>query len=587
MGVLVEPAGNRHRRLRSGPTARAESPHKWLIQRQILLEDPALAAIVAAKSAQFPPGFHAPTKYTQIESLREVALPSTFGIMDLFAGPGGLGEGFTSFAQDEHSPYRIGISVEKEKSAHRTLTVRAFLRACQARHGSFPEQYIEFHAGLIPEPDWSTVDADAWRVATGEAQCIELGTDDATSALDLAIKQLQNSFDDTILIGGPPCQAYSLVARARTNGIPIDVREQDNRHFLFRDYIRILDKLRPAAFVMENVKGMLSSTLSSRYVFELIMEGLSSLGNGHGHVYEIRAINVEDGKARLKEAKKKSDFVVRAEDFGVPQRRHRVIIVGIRADIASDASTAWIRLPSELRTVEEAIGKMPKLRSGLSRGQDSVEAWKETVVGAANSLASLHSGQDNASLRNVFSALARDLSNEGDLPRKSSTLQPGYGKIDDEFFRWIERPAMHALAQHETRGHMPSDLRRYLFAAAFGRTRGFSPKAADFPSALSPDHMNWYTGMFNDRFRVQLANQAATTVTSHISKDGHYFIHPDPYQCRSLTVREAARLQTFPDDYLFLGTRTQQYVQVGNAVPPLLARQIAELVFQSIQGKSG
>lgn len=532
------------------------------------------------------PGFPAPPKYTRIESLQEAELPSTFGIMDLFAGPGGLGEGFTSFAKDEHSPYRIGISVEKERSEHRTLTVRAFLREYQARYGSFPEQYIEFHAGLIPEPDWSVVDADAWRVATSEAQCVELGTDDAASAIDLGIKELQNSFDDTILIGGPPCQAYSLVARARTNGIPINVREQDNRHYLFREYIGILDKLRPAAFVMENVKGMLSSTFSSRYVFELIIEGLSSLGNGQGHVYEIRAIKVEDGKASLKEAEKKSDFVVRAEEFGVPQRRHRVIIVGIRSDIASGASTAWINLPAKLRTVKEAIGKLPKLRSGLSRGHDSVEAWKETVVGAANSLAELHSGQDNANLRNAFSALARDLSNKEYLPRKSSTLQPDYGKIEDEFFRWIERPTMRALAQHETRGHMPSDLRRYMFAAAFGRIRDFSPKAADFPTALSPDHGNWHTGMFNDRFRVQLANQAATTVTSHISKDGHYFIHFDPHQCRSLTVREAARLQTFPDDYLFLGNRTQQYVQVGNAVPPLLARQIAELVFESIRGSS-
>jgi DNA (cytosine-5)-methyltransferase 1 len=138
------------------------------------------------------------------------------------------------------------------------------------------------------------------------------------------------------------------------------------------------------------------------------------------------------------------------------------------------------------------------------------------------------------------------------------------------------------LTGHEARSHMPSDLRRYMFAAVFAEVTGRTPKLKDFPQVLLPDHENVQLGrlgqMFNDRFRVQLPEQVATTITSHISKDGHYFIHYDASQCRSLTVREAARIQTFPDNYKFEGNRTAQYHQVGNAVPPYLAMQIAEII---------
>ncbi|SHF94065.1 DNA (cytosine-5)-methyltransferase 1 [Loktanella atrilutea] len=505
-------------------------------------------------------------------------MPSTFGIVDLFAGPGGLGEGFASFVEDGHTPFRIGISVEKEASAHRTLTLRAFLREHRARHGVLPKEFVDFHAGLASEPDWSAVDAEAWQHAIEEARALELGTGAAATAIDDAIATLKAKYDDTILIGGPPCQAYSLVGRVRSRGKVGYVPEEDARHYLFREYIRVLDKLRPAVFVMENVKGMLSSTVESRLVFEMLMEDLSSLGTGHAHHYELRAVRVEDGKASLQAAARPSDFIVRAEAFGVPQRRHRVIIVGIRSDLAERASDAQIAVSGSMRTVREVIGKMPALRSGISRGLDDASAWREEVLGAANMLAGIFRGKDDRALRAAFLAVSGQVRENSPTVRASSRLPDDYGISSDEFLQWIERPELLAIAQHKTRGHMASDLGRYLFAAVYGAVRGCSPKAADFPLVLSPNHRNWHSGVFNDRFRVQLADEASTTVTSHISKDGHYFIHPDPIQCRSLTVREAARLQTFPDDYLFLGNRTQQYVQVGNAVPPFLARQIAAIV---------
>lgn len=511
-------------------------------------------------------------------------MSSRFKVVDLFAGPGGLGEGFASLEEDGVHPFSIGISVEKEQSAWKTLRLRAFLREYSRKNRKLPDEFVAFHAGVRDEPDWKEVDAQAWEHACSEARLLELGSKEAASEIDLAIERLKSGCDETILIGGPPCQAYSLVGRARSKGKKDYVPEEDARHFLFREYIRVLDRLRPAIFVMENVKGILSSTVQSRQVFEMVMEDLSSLGHQDETVYELRAIRIEGDEIRLRAAGKPTDFIVRAEQFGVPQRRHRVIIIGVRSDLADRADDVSFPLPSPSRvTVSDAIGCMPPLRSGLSPAKlDGLKDWKDAVSKAARQLSSVPKVSGHTKLGAGLKKTSAQIKSKPGNERRSRALPEGYGSSNVPLLQWIENGQLKALAQHDTRGHMESDLGRYLFVSTFGKVNARSPKATDFPEELAPDHKSWPTGKFADRFRVQLANEPATTITSHISKDGHYFIHPDPLQCRSLTVREAARLQTFPDDYFFLGNRTQQYVQVGNAVPPYLARQIGQLILRLI-----
>jgi DNA (cytosine-5)-methyltransferase 1 len=493
-------------------------------------------------------------------------------IVDLFSGPGGLSEGFaTCKAPDGNRAYSIKISVEKDQAAHRTLRLRAFLRQFE----EFPSEYYRWIRNGHSEPAWQDLYPEEWRIASNEAVCKELGTPEATHLLSEAIDQINSKAGGrTVLIGGPPCQAYSLVGRARNAGKKDYVPALDHRHFLYREYCRVLAQFEPSVFVMENVKGMLSSSVGGLAIFGQVIRDLEKAGPG----YQLFALS-GDQETEITPR----HFLVKAEEFGVPQARHRVIIIGVRNDVA-------FRLPANFSprltsaeqevSVADILKNMPALRSGLSRN-DSPSAWRDAMAEAISKLQFAkegYSGRNFEGFQKTLQMVNANLHASVSNKRLSDVQTPPPSTIPDKLREFLSDHRLEAIHGHETRGHMPSDLARYLFASCFATAEGISPKADKFPISIAPEHANWNSGKFEDRFRVQRWNHPSSTITSHISKDGHYFIHPDPAQCRSLTVREAARLQTFPDNYTFLGNRTEQYTQVGNAVPPFLALQIAEAI---------
>ncbi|MDH2382841.1 DNA cytosine methyltransferase [Bradyrhizobium sp. CER78] len=505
-----------------------------------------------------------------------------YAIVDLFAGPGGLAEGFASIRnKDDSRPFRIALSAEKEESAFETLRLRSFVRQF---NGKAPAEYYNFLNGKVPEPDWSLLYPNEWKAACNETVRLELGSKKGIEEIDERLSEIARTYKgNVVLIGGPPCQAYSLVGRARNRGTKGYDPSKDHRHFLYKEYIRILKRLMPAAFVMENVKGLLSSSVNGERVFDRVLDDLARVGDGS---YTLVPLAPRSKQAFFNSLghPPASDFVVRAEDHGIPQSRHRVIVVGVRADIAAgldhvQIADALLRQSEAPVTVRQILKGMPRLRSGLSDLNDSDEAWQSEVSRLMRNVSKVQTDlpdQERKQFRELAESLALRLARTARIaPRAGGSYVGVPPPCPPELIEWLVDHKIERFPNNETRGHMESDLRRYFFAALYGRITGASPKANSFPRELAPNHRNWKTGKFADRFRVQLWNTPGTTITSHISKDGHYFIHPDAAQCRSLTVREAARLQTFPDNYVFKGNRTQQFVQVGNAVPPFLARKIA------------
>ncbi len=521
-------------------------------------------------------------------------MPQPIKVIDLFAGPGGLGEGFSRLANSSgSSPFEIAVSAEMDKAAHATLSLRALQRLVGRGGVSADIAKIESVTASLAETGKLGVGqlaaqhglTAAWADVSREALNIELGTKGGDAGLAEALDQRLSENDPIVLIGGPPCQAYSLVGRVRNRGKGHYEPEADKRHFLYRQYLKVLSQRRPAIFIMENVKGILSSRVGGAAIFPRILADLAdpdrALGARRAGVrYRMVPLVKCPVDEDLFEPKRASpvSFVVRGEQYGLPQSRHRVIVMGVREDVLVGPDCVLKPMPGLApRVASDVLSDLPPLRSGLNMAIDGEAQWYRSVEDIKNTLVKVTNNTDHE-----LSTYLRSLEFRRGLRRSGDRYCPG--RASSFVTAWYRaRNASGIVRNHETRTHMVADLGRYLFCAAFAQVHGWSPTSDSFPMALAPEHANWRSGHFADRFRVLMPDRPSGTVTSHLGKDGHQFIHWEASQCRSLSVREAARLQTFPDDYFFAGPRTSQFSQVGNAVPPLLALQIAKVVSQLLR----
>lgn len=507
----------------------------------------------------------------------------TIKTIDLFAGPGGLGEGFSAFMDKNEHVFDVALSVEKDKSAFKTLVLRKFFREL-TKNGNSDDYYRFLNGEMVIEQLYENHPA-VHEKAKGKAWLKELGPD----VHDDLITNISNRVDlkrPWALVGGPPCQAYSVIGRSRRGGISKD----DHRAYLYREYLNVLCELGPPVFIMENVPGILSSSIDGESVFDRILEDLSvpcgALGRKKSSnlyaEYRIFSLSqpaistMQNGSPRFEH----KDYIIKSEAYGVPQSRHRVILFGVRKDLKISRIPVLKKHGSPFN-VADAIYDLPKIRSRISKSGDSLRNW--------NSL--FQPGSNEVWLGEVKQIHGQKLYNEIMVNMKnlkSVNLETGddhcvpMKPVPNKKFPWKDN-RLATVSNHRSRSHLQDDIRRYLFASSFTRLFNRNPVLKEYPDSLLPKHKSVMKNIFTDRFRVQAENKPSRTVTSHISKDGHYYIHPDPVQCRSLTVREAARLQTFPDNYYFCGPRTMQFHQVGNAVPPYLAYQIAGIVYEVLK----
>jgi len=405
-------------------------------------------------------------------------------VLDMFAGAGGLTEGF--FRND----FNIVSHIEMNTHAARTLETRALYHALVEK--GHPDIYYRYYNQEMTRDDFLE---ECTSVGIPDPGVINCELSRATE--DLIVKQVYGRLAEIgrdevdVIIGGPPCQAYSLIGRGRD---PESMRN-DPRNHLYLHYLRFINEFEPEIFVFENVPGLISAR--------------------NGEVYSdfLRRID------RLGYYTHAEPQILNARDFGVLQNRRRIIFIGWKKDRNSEYPV--FECDESRHRVWNVLRDLPELEPGT--GTDGPQSYR--------------------------------------------AVRPC------EYLRKYEiRNGQKYVRHHIARSHIDRDREIYRIAIRMWNNSQRRLRYNELPENLKT-HKN--QSSFRDRFKVVDGDGLSHAVVAHLSKDGHYFIHPDIRQARSLTVREAARLQSFPDNYLFEGPRTAQYVQIGNAVPPLMATGVA------------
>lgn len=416
-----------------------------------------------------------------------LVLNNEFTVLDLFSGAGGLTEGFS------REGFQFIAHIDKDKNALNTLETRSIFHCLEMDKNT--NIYISYIKGEISRDDFLKK-AKPYEQEMGGF----INEEFSLITQDRIIREIEkckgrlNVKNVDIIIGGPPCQAFSPVGRSRDP----ERMENDPRNYLYRYYLKILKHFKPKIFVFENVPGMKDAKQGS------ILESFRKEAHKQGYYFMDKYQN--------------------AKNFFVLQNRERLIIIGWRLEYNLEYPS-FPSMPHDYR-VSCLLGDLPPLHPG-----------------------------------------------EGDEGPQN------YLKLPSEYLRKAKiRSNGDILIQHSARNHNERDRIIYRRAIEMWNNEHRRLRYDELPEELKT-HKNRTS--FKDRFKVVGADRAYShSILAHLSQDGHYFIHPDINQARSITVREAARIQSFPDNYKFEGSRKSQFRQIGNAVPPLMAQRIAQSIYQ-------